>query len=79
MPEAGRIVEVRDEVEAFLSAQGVSRETVMRIALLTEECAMALVDRNGERAKRIVAEGSFTVGPGTQGARKFWAELADLK
>ena len=64
VPEPDRIVEVRNEVEAFLSAQDVPRETVMRIALLTEECSMALVDRRDGRAKRIVAEVSVTVGKG---------------
>ena len=62
VPEPRRIVEVRNEAEAFLAAHGVPRETVMRIALLTEECAMALVDRNGTRSRRIVAEASITVG-----------------
>lgn len=61
-PAPERIVEVRNEVEAFLSAHGVSRETVGRIALFAEECAMTLVDRHGGRAKRIVAETSITVG-----------------
>ena len=61
-PAPERIVEVRNEVEAFLSAHGVSRETVGRIALLAEECSMALVDRHSGRAKRIVAEASITVG-----------------
>ena len=63
-PAPERIVEMRNEVEAFLSAHGVSRETVGRIALLAEECSMALVDRHGGRAKRIVAETSITVGKG---------------
>lgn len=62
VPEPGRIVEVRDEVESFLSAHGVSRDAVGRIALLTEECSMALVDRHAGRAKRIVAEISIVVG-----------------
>ena len=61
-PAPERIAEVRNEVEAFLFAHGVSRKTVGRIALFAEECAMALVDRHGGRAKRIVAETSITVG-----------------
>ena len=36
-PAPERIVEMRNEVEAFLSAHGVSRETVGRVALLAEE------------------------------------------
>lgn len=61
VPESKRIVEVRNEVEAFLSAHGVSRTTVGRIALLTEECSMALVDRHDGCAKRIIAEVSVTI------------------
>ena len=63
-PSPERIVEVRNEVVAFLSAHGVSRETVGRIALLTEDCSMALVDRHGGGSKRIVAETSITIGKG---------------
>ena len=63
-PETGRIIGARNEVEAFLSACGVSRETVGRIALLTEECSMALVDRRGRRTRRVIAEVSVTVGAG---------------
>ena len=57
-----RIVAMRNEVETFLSAHGVSRNVIGRIALLAEECSMALVDRHGGRAKWIVAETSITVG-----------------
>ena len=63
-PAPERIVEMRNEVKAFLSKHGVSSETVGRIWLLAEECPMALVDRYGGRAKRIVAETSITVGKG---------------
>ena len=63
-PAPERIVEMRNEVEAFLSAHGVSRETVGRIALLTEDCSMALVDRHGGGSKRIVAETSITIVKG---------------
>ena len=61
-PAPERIVKMRNEVETFLSAHGVSRETVGRIALLAEECSMALADRRGRRAKRVVAEVSVTIG-----------------
>ncbi len=64
VPSAERIAGVRDETEAFLSAHGIPHATVMRIALLVEECAMALIDNNGKKAAKVIAEGSFTVAPG---------------
>ena len=75
-PASERIVEMRNEVEAFLSAHGVSRETVGRVALLAEECAMALVDRHGGRTKRILAETSVTVGK--EGVRAVFRDTGDM-
>lgn len=63
VPETGRIVRVRDEVERFLSERDVPAATIGRIMLLVEECAMALLDNNGKKARKIVAEGSFHVEP----------------
>lgn len=59
-PDAGRIVRARDEGERFLRTQGVGSETVARIMLLVEECAMSAADAC-RRAERMSIEASFLV------------------
>ena len=59
-PVAERIVEVRDAAERFLLGKGVSGETVRKIMLLVEECAMTVADDN-DRRKGVLSEVSFVV------------------
>ena len=60
VPVAERIVEVRDAAERFLLERGGLRETVSKIMLLVEECAMTVADDNG-KATGILAEASISV------------------
>lgn len=64
-PSPERIIFLRNQAEAFLSAHGVPTPTIMRIALLTEECSMALIDRHASRTKRLIAEISLTISKGS--------------
>ena len=59
-PVAERIVEVRNAAERFLLERGVLRETVSKIMLLVEECAMTVADDNG-KGRGILAEASLSV------------------
>lgn len=60
VPVAERIVEIRDAAERFLLGQGVLRETVSKIMLLVEECAMTVADDNGGR-RVVLSEVSLSV------------------
>ena len=60
VPVAERIVEIRDAAERFLLGHGVLRETVSKIMLLVEECAMTVADDNGEK-RGVLSEVSLSV------------------
>ena len=60
VPVAERIVEIRNAAERFLLERGVLRETVSKIMLLVEECAMTVADDNG-KGRGILAEASLSV------------------
>ena len=62
-PSVKRIIEIRRLAEKFLTSQHVPRPVVLRIMLMIEECAMLLIDNNGRKAEKMVAEGSFSVFP----------------
>ena len=59
VPEVRRIIDVRKAVEEFLSGHGTPRKEILRIMLLVEECAMALIENNRGCKGKVVAEGSF--------------------
>ena len=62
-PDAGQIVRARDEGGRFLREQGVGSETVARIMLLVEECAMSAAE-TCHRMRRLCIEASFLVDEG---------------
>ena len=61
VPSPEKVVEVRNEAEFFLRARGVRDETLNRIMLLVEECAMAVADDNGDSGKNVFVETSFVI------------------
>ena len=60
VPVAERIVKIRNTAERFLLERGVLRETVSKIMLLVEECAMTVADDNG-KGHGVLAEASLAV------------------